>query len=140
MCSLFGLVVLIIVGIVKWEIQELLAQGCSEQSEGEDILGLLPLPQRRQNSEAPTGSPCQGWPTEVPGFHMVTIAGVHPETLQGRHEYPPKLHRLAYGPNLQLAQLDVPIGLFTMHTTCLFSPTSLFTSSMHKTRRRGAGY
>lgn len=138
MCSYFGLVVLIIVGIVKWEIQELLAQGSGEQPEGEDILGLLPLPRRRQNSEAPTGSPCQGWSTEVPGFHMVTTAGVHPETLQGGHEYPPKLHRLAYVPN-QLAQLDVPIVLFTMHTTCLSSPASLFPSSMHKSRRREAG-
>lgn len=48
-----------VLGIVKWEIQELSTQGIGEHIQGEKVPGLLCVSKRRQNSEAPRQSVMQ---------------------------------------------------------------------------------
>lgn len=69
--------IFVCVGTIKWKIQELSAQGSGEQVQGEEIAGLLSVPQRGQGSEAPT-RPCVGQRNKiVPGLHMVRFASFH---------------------------------------------------------------
>ena len=44
---------LCLVGIIEWEIQKLPPQGSGEQVQGEEVLGVLSMPKRRQVGESP---------------------------------------------------------------------------------------
>lgn len=70
-----------VVGIVKWEIQELSSQGTGEHIQREKVIGLLCVSKRGQSGETPKVSNIKKWGKKVPGFYMVEFAWIHPETL-----------------------------------------------------------
>lgn len=61
----------------------MLAQGGGEQGEGEEVTGVLRVPERGPDRETPTRSSWDrhGSAKEVPGLHVVRPLGVHSEPL-----------------------------------------------------------
>lgn len=63
---LTGVYVCICVGIIKWEVQKLLAQSSGEQEEGQEVIGILYVPKRRQSGESPRGYDFKRWDKTIP--------------------------------------------------------------------------
>lgn len=79
-------------GIIEREIQELPAQGGRQPGEGEEVAGVLRVPERRQGRQTPAGFATQrGRRPAVPRFHLVRPPPLHSVALSGRRCHPPEL-------------------------------------------------
>lgn len=81
-------------GSIEREMQELLAPGDREQVAGEEVTGVLRVPERGQGGETPARTGDRAEP-EVPRFHLVGSVEFHPESLQSRCLHPRLLLPLA---------------------------------------------
>ena len=69
------------VGIIKWEIQELLASGDGQQAWAEEIFGILSQSKRRQGGETTTGACVQWREKDVSRLHMVEFVSIRTKSL-----------------------------------------------------------